>query len=87
MDRTIAPDLASPRFNADPYPFYERLRAEAPVYRATLPHKHVAWLITRYEDTFDILKDERFLKDRLNARFPGDNEKPPWVPGIFKPLI
>ena len=26
----VSPDLASPRFKADPYPFYARLRAEAP---------------------------------------------------------
>jgi cytochrome P450 len=82
----VAPDLASPQFNADPYPFYARLRAEAPVYRTTLPHKQVAWLVTRYEDVFDILKDERFVKDRLNARSSGDDAKTPWVPGIFKPL-
>ncbi|MDQ3928953.1 MAG: cytochrome P450, partial [Chloroflexota bacterium] len=62
------------------------LRAEAPVYRTTLSHKQAAWLVTRYEDVFDILKDERFAKDRLNTRLPGDNEKMPWVPGIFKPL-
>jgi hypothetical protein len=28
---TVAPDLASPRFKANPYPFYARLRDEAPV--------------------------------------------------------
>jgi hypothetical protein len=26
----VAPDLASPQFKANPYPFYARLRAEAP---------------------------------------------------------
>jgi cytochrome P450 len=81
-----APDLSSPQFNADPYPFYAHLRTEAPVYRTRLPYKQVAWLVTRYEDVFDVLKDERFVKDRLNAKSPGDNEKTPWVPGIFKPL-
>ncbi len=86
MDQTIAPDLASPQFNADPYPFYARLRAEAPVYRATLPHKQVAWLVTRYEDVLDVLKDERFVKDRLNAMPPDQRGKAPWVPGILKPL-
>ena len=30
-------DIASPEFKADPYPFYARLRAEAPVHRVTLP--------------------------------------------------
>ena len=30
-DGIVAPDLASPAFKANPYPFYARLRAEAPV--------------------------------------------------------
>ena len=48
----VAPDLASPSFKADPYPFYARLRAEAPVYRVTVhvPDRRSAWLVTRYED-------------------------------------
>jgi hypothetical protein len=29
-NKIVAPDLASPRFKADPYPFYTLLRAEAP---------------------------------------------------------
>ena len=86
MDQTIVPDLSSPQFNADPYPFYARLRAEAPVYRTMLPHKQVAWLVTRYEDVLGILKDERFVKDRLNAMPPDRQAKTPWVPGVFKPL-
>lgn len=86
MDNIVAPDLASPQFNANPYPLYARLRAQAPVYRTTLPHKQVAWLVTRYEDVLGILKDERFVKDRLNAMPPDRQAKTPWVPGIFKPL-
>lgn len=86
MDHTVAPDLTSPGFNADPYPFYARLRAEAPVYRATLPHKQVAWLVTRYEDVLGVLKDERFVKDRLNAVPPEQRARTPWVPGVFRPL-
>ena len=86
MDQALAPDLSSPQFNADPYPFYARLRAEAPVYRTMLPHKQVAWLVTRYEDVLGILKDERFVKDRLSAVSSEEDGKMPWVPGVFKPL-
>jgi len=65
-------DIASRKFKADPYPFYARLRAEAPVYRTLVPayrgiwpRKQPAWLITRYEDVLMVLKDdERFVKDR-----------------------
>jgi cytochrome P450 len=86
MDQALALDLSSPQFNADPYPFYARLRAEAPVYRTMLPHKQVAWLVTRYEDVLGILKDERFVKDRLGALSSEEDGKMPWVPGVFKPL-
>lgn len=57
------PDLASPRFKANPYPFYARLRAEAPVYRTRVPIGGVAWLVTRYDDVLLVLKDARFGND------------------------
>jgi cytochrome P450 len=82
----VAPDLASPRFKADPYPFYARLRAEAPVWRTTLPDKRAAWLVTRYEDVGRVLKDDMFVKDKLNAMDPEQQAKTPWAPGFLKPL-
>ena len=68
MDQIKPPDLASPRFKANPYPFYARLRAEAPVYRTRLATRQV-WLVTRYDDVLMVLKDERFAKD-WSARMP-----------------
>jgi cytochrome P450 len=82
----VTPDLASSRFKADPYPFYARLRAEAPVWRTTLPDKRAAWLVTRYEDVGGVLRDGAFAKDRLNAMDPEQLAKTPWVPGFLKPL-
>src|SRR3989442_6555935 len=55
-------DLAKPEFKANPYPFYARLRAEAPVCRTKFLGS-AAWLVTRYEDVLAVLKDERFVKD------------------------
>ena len=81
-----SPDLASPRFKADPHLFYTRLRAEAPVWRATLSDKRTAWLVTRYEDVAGVLKDDRFAKDPLNAQDPEQRAESPWVPGYLKPL-
>jgi cytochrome P450 len=86
MDRINPPDLANPQFKANPYPFYARLRAEAPVWRTTLPDKRVAWLVTRYEDVAGVLRDDTFAKDRLNAMDPEQLRKTPWVPGFLKPL-
>lgn len=86
MRQIDVPNLASPAFKADPYPFYAGLRAEAPVFRTVLPDKQVAWLITRYEDVANVIKDERFAKDRLNTLVAGQRVKSPWVPGFAKPL-
>jgi cytochrome P450 len=86
MLKTMDPNLASPAFKANPYPFYARLREEAPVHHVTLPDRQTAWLITRYDDVVTALKDERFAKDKLNALTPGQVARQPWVPGMFKPL-
>lgn len=86
MSQIVLPNLASPQFKANPYPFYARLRAEAPVYRARLPNRQPAWLITRYDDVLAVLKDERFVKDRHNLAAPGQPANMPWVPGLLKPL-
>jgi cytochrome P450 len=57
-------DLARPDFKANPYPFYARLRATTPVCPTKLLGQRT-WLITRYDDAFMVLKDERFVKDWL----------------------
>jgi cytochrome P450 len=86
LDGIVAPDLASPAFKANPYPFYSRLRAEAPVWSATLGDRRTAWLVTRYEDVARVLKDDTFAKDKLNAMDSEQQVKTPWVPGFLKPL-
>jgi cytochrome P450 len=55
-------DLARPEFKANPYPFYARLRSEAPVcrLRAVLVK---AWMVTRYDDAAAALKDPRLSRD------------------------
>ena len=55
-------NLARPEFKANPYPFYARLRAEAPVCRTKLLGQP-AWLVTRYDDVVSVLRDERLVKD------------------------
>ncbi len=62
MDQIKIADLARPKFKANPYPFYARLRAEAPVCRTKLLGQPT-WLVTRYSDVLSALKDERLLKD------------------------
>ncbi len=53
---TLGFEPQDPAFVADPYPAYERLRAEAPsIYDATTDH----WLISRYQDVNALLRDRR----------------------------
>ncbi len=80
------PNLASPQFKADPFGFYARLRATAPVHRVTLPGKRSAWLVARYDDVVATLKDDRLAKDPLNALSDDQRAKQPWLPGFLKPL-
>lgn len=77
-------DITTRHFKADPFPFYARLRAEQPVYRAKLGRQD-AWLVTRYEDVLALLKDERFSKDPA-TRSGSQAKQQPWMPGFLKPL-
>lgn len=84
---SIAPvNVTDATFKANPFPFYARLRAEAPVFPVTLPSKQRAWLVTRYDDVLEVLKDERFAKDRHNAMTREQLKKAPWMPPMFKSL-
>jgi cytochrome P450 PksS len=73
------PDLSSPRFKANPYPFYARLRAESPVHRMKqsfwLP---TVWVVSRYADVLSVLKDDRFSND-FTSRMP-------WTPRSTRAL-
>jgi cytochrome P450 len=52
-------DPADPRFRADPYPFYDRLRVEAPLYRA--PNGPL--VVTRYDDVVRVLRSNVASRD------------------------
>ncbi len=81
-------DVTNAKFKANPFPFYAQLRAEAPVFPVTvpMPTKQRAWLITRYSDVQDVLKDALFAKNPRNAMSPEQLKKRPWIPSMFKPL-
>jgi pimeloyl-[acyl-carrier protein] synthase len=51
--------LLDPAVHADPYPFYRRLREQAPVMWDPFMH---TWVVTRYEDVMTVL--HRFSADR-----------------------
>src|SRR5262245_15169957 len=80
------PDLANPKFHANPYPYFARLRSEAPVFSAMLPARQKARLMTRYDDVVALMKDERFVKDKSRAFTPEQAARQPWIPKAVKPL-
>jgi cytochrome P450 len=56
--------LDSPEFLADPFPFYERLRRESPVYRTKMAYlgDTEIYLLSRYSDCVDLTTDHRFRR-------------------------
>jgi cytochrome P450 len=78
-DVTAEPDLASPTFKADPFPFYEQLRRANPVHRIHLRNAPRAWLVTRYSDVLAVLKDEWLVKDPQRVK-GATRVGPPWLP-------
>ncbi len=79
--------LADPKFKADPYPVYARLRNEAPVCRVRIGRLVTAWLITRYEDVVAVLKDERLTSDMRNAPTAGRRAREAFMYWVFGPFI
>ena len=64
-------DPADPAFRADPYPFYDRLRTEAPVYRA--PGGPL--VVSRYDDVVRVLRSNDFSRD-VEANATHRRERP-----------
>ncbi|MFE1556544.1 cytochrome P450 [Streptomyces sp. NPDC058734] len=74
--------LRDPRFFADPYPAYERLRQECPVQRIpTGSGGHHAYLITGHAEAREAFTDPRLSKDtaRFFAGRPSDRDLHPAV--------
>ena len=80
MSKNEHPRLDNPRFKANPYPVYARLRTEAPIYRTNVAFWLPAiWIVTRYDDVVTILKDPRFSKDYIRAY--------PWIPPSMRAMF
>ena len=69
----------------DPYPLYARLRESAPLVRCREPFGGEAWLLSRYDDVAEVLKDtERFKNDRGNMTGESRPYDRVYIPKIFK---
>ncbi len=78
-------DITSPAFRADPFPTFKRWRDERPV----VPVKTMvgrAWLLTRYDDVEQGLKDERLVKNKANTATPDKPHRGAPLPGFVKAI-
>jgi cytochrome P450 len=85
-DGSLVFDPLSPAFIADPYPFYRRLREEAPVFKT----QHGFWLLSRYEDVALSLRDRRFGKDfagNITRRYGGDRMSEPVIANLARTML
>jgi cytochrome P450 len=79
-------DPLDPAFLADPYPFYRRLREQAPVFKA----EQGFWLLSRYEDVASSLRDKRFGKDfagTIERRYGSDRLAEPTIANLSRTML
>lgn len=80
-------DIYSGAHKRDPFPFYALLRKEAPVFEVRVPVLKRAWLITRYDDVVQCLRDtNRFVKSPRTAGIGSPKSMPWWMPASLKSL-
>src|SRR5258708_26760707 len=63
--------LYTPAYLADPYPVYDRLRSEAPVYWSERDRR---WRLTRYADVDTVLRGAHWSKNHLANHRPRSPE-------------
>ena len=80
-------NIFAPEHKRDPFPFYARLRAEAPVARITAPVYGPVWIIAAHEDVVACLKAaDQFVKDPQNAGGAHRKTLPGWLPATVRAL-
>ena len=68
-----------PEYVADPYPFWERLRDERPVYWS---ETNRFWAVTRYDDVVEVLHDPARFSSGTNLVGASDESANPRLPMI-----
>lgn len=71
--------LRDPQVRADPYPFYARLRSQAPVHWDTSTGMGGGWVLTGHADVMAALRDPRMTAERMQRPEAYD-----WLPEQFQ---
>jgi cytochrome P450 len=77
--------LNTPDFVNHAHRHFVRLRAEEPVCRVKLAGWNTAYLITRYDDVLEVMKDPRVFKNSARAKAGGSGGF--WLPKNMRPLL
>jgi cytochrome P450 len=69
------PNVMDPALLADPVTGYGRLREQGPIVRGRMPDDTPVWLVTRFDDVRELLRDQRFVN--APAAVPGHSGEDP----------
>ncbi|HEX2573554.1 MAG TPA: cytochrome P450 [Polyangia bacterium] len=87
-DETLPqPDFTNPDFQANPFPPLARLRRTGPLIRVVLTNGIEAWLITRYDEALQVLKDTRFRTQPPSSEGAVYNPSPIFRVLFFNTLV
>lgn len=79
-------DLADPIVRANPYPMYARMRNEAPVTQARLSGLGNVWVLSRYGDAAQALKESKLYSDRAHALGERSARDKWWLPSMMRAI-
>lgn len=79
-------NMSTRHFHDDVHGHFAWMRQEAPIYKAKLTRWADAYLITRYDDVVDALKDPRIVKNPANAKPKTGKRSGIWMPKMFETL-
>jgi cytochrome P450 len=63
-------DLSSLEFKRNAYQIYKELRGHDPIHEHTMPNGQKTWMITRYSDAVEALKDNNRITKRVYDLYP-----------------
>ncbi|HEX2130717.1 MAG TPA: cytochrome P450 [Actinophytocola sp.] len=55
------------QFSSDPYGYYGEKHAEGPIHRVCIPGGDPVWLVTGYDEVYQLLRDKRLARPRQYA--------------------
>ncbi|MEM7536766.1 MAG: cytochrome P450 [Chloroflexota bacterium] len=80
-------NMSAQEFVQDAHMHYAWMRDEQPVCEARISGFPKLYLITRYEDVNELLRDPRVIKNPSKAKTEEGRSGEAWMPKVFRPLM